>query len=136
MMMKLSKAFQQAEEAAREHDAYWAETLKIEFAMAMEKQRRMAGISYSQIAEKIKTSAAYITKIFRGESNLTIESMVKLARAVDGCVSIEIVDKTHAARKWDVAELFHKQNRAPIFLRSGVTYTNRAVNDPDHKQAA
>ena len=134
--MKLSKAFQEAEEIAREHDTYWAESLKIEFAMALEKQRRMAGMSYSQIADKIKTSAAYITKIFRGESNLTIESMVKLARAVDGCITIEIVDKTHAERKWDVADLFHKQRKGPILIRSGVTYTNRAVNDQDRKQAA
>jgi transcriptional regulator with XRE-family HTH domain len=30
------------------------------------------------------TSAAYISKVFRGDNNLTIESMVKLARATGG----------------------------------------------------
>jgi len=135
--MKLSKAFQEAESAAREHDAYWAEAVKIEFAVALERQRRASGLSYSQIAEKIKTSAAYITKIFRGESNLTIESMVKLARSVDGCINIEIVDKTQATRKWDVAELLqlHNSNR-PIVVRSGVTYSDRAANCDDMKKAA
>ena len=134
--MKLSKAIQRAEDLAREHDSYWAESLKIEFAVALEKQRRVVGISYSQLAETIKTSAAYISKIFRGESNLTIESMVKLARAVDGCINIEVVDKAHAARKWDVADLLYHNDKRPILVRSGVTYSDQAANYPYLKQAA
>ena len=134
--MKFSKAFQRAEKSARETDAYWADGIKIEFSVALEKQRRIAGIGYSALAERIKTSAAYISKVFRGESNLTIESMVKLARAVDGHLNIEIVDKSLAAYKWDVAELADRKNKQPIRFQSGITYTNEAVNDSVVAQAA
>lgn len=134
--MKLSRAFQQAEDVARDNDSYWAEALKIEFSMALEKRRRAVGLSYSQLADKIKSSAAYITKIFRGESNLTIESMVKLARAVDGHLNIEIVDKQQAHRKWDVSDLFDGQSKQPISFKSGVTHIDRAVNDSEIQRAA
>jgi transcriptional regulator with XRE-family HTH domain len=40
-------------------------------------------ISYSHLADKIGNSPTYITRVMRGDYNLTIDTMVKLARAVD-----------------------------------------------------
>jgi transcriptional regulator with XRE-family HTH domain len=50
------------------------------------------------IANKLSTSAAYISKVFRGDTNLTIESMVKLARATGGRIEINIVDEDGSTR--------------------------------------
>lgn len=126
--MKLSREIQNAERVARENDDYWSELLKIEFSLALEQQRKRAGLSYAEIANRIKSSAAYITKVFRGETNLTIESMVKLSRAVDGHVSIDIVDKTVASHKWDVA-YFTKGNRTRLTTVAANTTVLNAVND-------
>ena len=49
-------------------------------------------LSYADLAEKIGTSAAYITKVFRGDANFTIESMAKLSRATGGKLHIRIID--------------------------------------------
>ena len=69
--------------------------------MSLEKQRRTVGMTYADIARKINSSAAYVTKIFRGDVNLTIESMVKLARAAGGQLRIQITDEKASARIWD-----------------------------------
>lgn len=98
--MGLSKALQKFSELAKGKDAYWIEQAKLDFSMALEHQRRAAGMTYVAIAKKIGTSAAYITKVFRGDANLTIESMVKLARSTGGRVHIQIVDEHVDAKRW------------------------------------
>jgi ribosome-binding protein aMBF1 (putative translation factor) len=103
--MKLSKEVLRAEEVARETDEYWVEALKLEFAILLDKNRKSAGLACTDLAKRINTSAAYITKVLRGESNLTIESMVKLAHAVDGHVRIEIVGKETEAYQQDADKL-------------------------------
>lgn len=82
-------------------DAYWVESAKLDFAMKLEKQIRLAGLSYSTLAKKIGTSAAYISKVFRGDTNMTIETMVKLSRASGARLSIEIVSEFSGVKRWD-----------------------------------
>lgn len=99
--MKLSKAIQKFVDRAKEGDSYWVEKTKLDFSLSLEKQRRVVGMSYAAIARKINSSAAYVTKIFRGDVNMTIESMVKLARATGGQLQIQIMDEKASARIWD-----------------------------------
>ena len=82
-------------------DAYWVESAKLDFAMKLEKQIRLAGLSYATLAQKLGTSAAYISKVFRGDTNMTIESMVKLSRATGAQLNIEILNETAVAQRWD-----------------------------------
>lgn len=82
-------------------DVYWVESAKLDFAMKLEKQIRLANLSYATLAKKIGTSAAYISKVFRGDTNMTIETMVKLTRASGAHLNIEIVSEAVAAQRWD-----------------------------------
>lgn len=82
-------------------DVYWVESAKLDFAMKLEKQIRQSNLSYATLANKIGTSAAYISKIFRGDTNMTIETMVKLTRAAGARLNIEIVSESVAAQRWD-----------------------------------
>lgn len=100
--MKMSKALKGFVDEAREGDSYWVESAKLQFALCLERQRRSGNMTYKAIAEKIGTSAAYITKIFRGDTNMTIDSMVKLARATGGRLDIRVVDAADGAH-WDVS---------------------------------
>lgn len=104
--MRVSESIKVADEAARNTDRYVAEALKLEFSVALERQRKKAGLTYSSIADRIKSSLAYVSKVFRGESNLTIETMVKLARATGGRVSISVVDAAMAQHRWDIGGNF------------------------------
>lgn len=95
-------------------DVYWVESAKLDFAMKLEKQIRLADLSYATLAKKIGTSAAYISKIFRGDTNMTIETMVKLTRASGARLNIEIVNEAVAAQRWDNKIVsFPINNRSP-----------------------
>lgn len=98
--MKTSKKLKSFIDEAKLGDTYWVEKAKLDFAMNLETQRKFAGMNYSELAKKIKSSAAYITKIFRGDSNMTIESMVKLTRATGGRLNIEIVNESISTKQW------------------------------------
>ncbi len=91
--MKLSQSLHNFKEETQKLDIYWVEKAKLDFAKALEQRRKYNQIQYSVIANKLSTSAAYISKVFRGDTNLTIESMVKLARATGGRIEINIVDE-------------------------------------------
>lgn len=50
------------------------------------------GVTQAALAEKIGTSPTYISKVMRGDANFTLETMTKLAMAVDGRINVCIVD--------------------------------------------
>jgi len=65
-----------------QNNDFWAEIAKLEFVVSLNKAMVEKGISRSDLARIIGKSPAYITKVMSGDANLTIESMVMLARAV------------------------------------------------------
>lgn len=79
---------------AEQRDSYWVEKAKLDFAIELNERCRAAGISNAQLARKLNTSASYITKIFRGDTNFTIETMVKLARAAGAAIDFHLVDES------------------------------------------
>lgn len=92
------KTIEQFLSDAKNRDSYWLERTKLDFSLALERERRHVGLSYADLAKRLGTSPAYISKVFRGDTNLTIESMVKLVRAVGGKLHIEIASQDHSAR--------------------------------------
>lgn len=131
--MKTSKAIKAFLDKARQSDAYWVEHAKLEFAVILEQRRKTAAMSLTDLAKKIGTSAAYISKVFRGDSNLTIESMVKLARATGGELDIRIVEPATTASRWD-GRKFQPQVPLKLISSSSVTYvTHRAANGSNYQ---
>lgn len=133
--MALNKALSKFIEQGKQSDAYWVERAKLGFSVALEEQRKKSGLSYKDIAKKIATSAAYITKVFRGDTNLTIESMVKLARASGGNLEIKIVDQNAGSLNWrDKLQVVDcgKKTRTSVVenlhtYRSGTHFTKQAA---------
>lgn len=101
--MKLSKALKAFVAKVAQDDQYWVERAKQEFSADLEKHRRLQNLSGKDLAEKIGTSPAYISKVFRGDSNFTIETMVKLARAVGGRLEMKITDGAESNAVWQKA---------------------------------
>ncbi len=111
--MTLSKVLQRFVDQSKIDDSYWVDHAKLDFSTALEKQRRIAGINYAGIAKKIGSSPAYISKVFRGDSNLTIESIVKLVRATGGRLEIQVVNELPATCRWDqIAGASSSKNQA------------------------
>jgi transcriptional regulator with XRE-family HTH domain len=87
------KSFKQLLADAKLQDDYWVEKAKLHFSIELNRFFKQSGMAQKDLAEKINTSSAYVTKVFRGDANFTIETMVKLARAVDCELQIRIEPK-------------------------------------------
>lgn len=116
--MKLNKKIAEYLAGRKQHDSYWVEQLKLDFSISLEKRRKNAGLSYADLAKKIDTSPAYISKIFRGDANFTIESMVKLSRATGGKVDLRIVDENMAV---DPSIWFAKIHHLPAANQAAIS---------------
>lgn len=63
---------------------YWVERAVLEFTEDIVERLEAAGINRAELARRIGSSPAYVTKILRGDTNFTLESMVRIAQAL-GC---------------------------------------------------
>ena len=67
-----------------------AENVKLDFALALERRMAQMHISRAELARKLGTSAAAMTNTLRGDANLSIERMVRLAHALDAVLNVHI----------------------------------------------
>ena len=102
--MKIIKSLKKMLAEAKLGDTYWIEKAKLDFSIALEGRRRASGMNYKDVAVQIGTSQPYVTKVFRGDANLTIETMVKLARATGGRLDLHIAEAEAPATLWDVSK--------------------------------
>jgi ribosome-binding protein aMBF1 (putative translation factor) len=75
---------------ARSSADYAADQVKLDFAVDLERRMDQLGISRAELARRLQTSAAAVTMALRGDANLTIERMVRMARALDATVHIHV----------------------------------------------
>lgn len=79
---QIHEEIQAALNEARDTHEYRAEGASIEFTNALVTRMREVGLSRSELARKIKTSPAYVSKILRGDTNFSLDTMVKIATAL------------------------------------------------------
>jgi transcriptional regulator with XRE-family HTH domain len=80
--------------------AYKQAKVKLDFTIQLETLMKKNGVTKADLARNIQKSGPYITKIMKGESNFTIESMVALADAVGGKIQIHIIPKEEEVVAW------------------------------------
>lgn len=74
--------FQSDIEWARQHPEYWSEKLKLDVADLVVVQLERLGISQAELARRMHTSPAFVTKILRGYHNWTLETLAKAGVAL------------------------------------------------------
>lgn len=81
---KLSPAerFKEMLNAAKEQDSFHVEAAKVELSEQIYIVMEEKGVSEAELSRRLQVSRAYINKILRGNANLTIESLVKIGRAL------------------------------------------------------
>jgi len=77
-----NKSFAKLVEQAKKRDAYWLADTIYTFTEELHKLAENANISRAELARRLGVSPAYITKLFRGNANFTIGTMVRLTHAV------------------------------------------------------
>lgn len=92
-----SRTFDELYREAESHDDYWIAGAVQGFTEEVCRLMEDAGVSRTELAKRLGTSPAYVTKILRGNANFTMASMVKLARALGADLEIRLVAPAEAA---------------------------------------
>lgn len=106
-----SDSFKKLLNKAKERDDYWVARAISEFTEDLNRLMAQHEVSKAELARRIESSPAYVTKVMRGDTNFTVESMVRLARAVDGKLCIHVGRQEDEVRWFDVVQ--HKAQRQP-----------------------
>lgn len=65
----------------------------VTFLVQVNARMQAQGVSNAELARRIGTSPAYITRLFRGSANLSVQTMVKLAQAVGATLQLGLTEK-------------------------------------------
>jgi transcriptional regulator with XRE-family HTH domain len=82
--------------------AYQAEKLAVAFLAELNAFMQAHDVSNAELARRAGVSPAYITKVFRGPSNLSLETLTKLAEAVGSKVHLHLANNGADVRWFDV----------------------------------
>lgn len=82
---KLSPAerFKEMLDAAKEKDSFHVDAAKLELSEQIYIVMEEKGVSEAELSRRLAVSRAYVNKILQGSANLTIESLVKIGRALE-----------------------------------------------------
>lgn len=75
---------------AEKNDAYQTELAILRFTEDMVRAMEDKGVTRAELARRIGTSAAYVTKILRGSTNFTLATMVRVAQALNMQVDVRL----------------------------------------------
>jgi len=93
--MTTNQSFQRLFKSARNDNGYKLDDLILEITEQIVTQMEADDISKSELAASIGASAPYITKVLKGETNFTAESLVKIADALKCDVQVKLVPRTN-----------------------------------------
>jgi plasmid maintenance system antidote protein VapI len=97
--MESLKRYRQMFEEAEASVDYWLAGPVTDFTEDLCRLMNEKDISRAELARRMGTSRAYITKLLGGNANFTLTTMVKLAMAVGGAVHVHISDQK-AVTRW------------------------------------
>lgn len=81
-------------------DTFWTEKNILDFTTKLFHLMEHRNISKKELAERLGTSQAYITKIFRGNANFTMASMTKFVQSLDAKLEIQVIPKEEHVTQW------------------------------------
>jgi len=82
MTKKAPRSFGTLFRRARGRDDYWVARASLEFTEQVSRLMADQHLSRAELARRIGTSTAYVTKLLKGNVNFTVQTMVRVARAL------------------------------------------------------
>lgn len=89
-MAKQAQWFAKLTKGMERDPRYLAEKAKLTFAAELESILEEKGILRVELARRLGSSPAYVTRILRADFNLTIATMMKIAAALGAAVSLHL----------------------------------------------
>ena len=92
------KSFKERIRELKSTQSYCQEQAKLEFVGGITRLMQSKGVHNAALAERLESSAAYVTKALRGDANFTIDTMVKIAYSMGGRIHIHVADSDASVR--------------------------------------
>ena len=112
-------SFKSLYEKEYQSPVFLSEQLKLRFLSEVKRKMDEQGVTKSELARRIHASPAYISKLFRGPTNISAETMAKLTHALDANVHIHLANKDANVRLFDIW-----QNNSPAPLSHARGWSN------------
>lgn len=93
------KTFSDLFQEAEQHEDYWVAGVIVEFTESLVREMERQGITRVELARRLGTSPAYVTKILRGKVNFTLATMVRLTRVLGGELHVQLGPVQTAAKR-------------------------------------
>jgi len=78
---------------------YWSEAAAHELIQELELRMERQGVSRAELARRLGTSKAYVTKVLGGNVNFTLATMARLAEALGAELYVRLNDRGTAERQ-------------------------------------
>ncbi len=91
--------FKQSLDAVSKKLTFAVQEIILDFTEQIAHQMRKLGINKIELSDRLKTSPAYVTKLLKGEYNFTLETMVKLSRALDSKIEVRLCPR-NSGSEW------------------------------------
>jgi transcriptional regulator with XRE-family HTH domain len=72
---------------------FWVSVTSTEFLADVHRKMAELGVNKTELARRLNTSKAYVSRILAGNVNFTLLTMIKLAMALRGIVHTHVADK-------------------------------------------
>jgi transcriptional regulator with XRE-family HTH domain len=86
----MAPTFQEHMSMGQRHPAYWSYLTTLEFVDGIVAEMDRQGINGAELARRMGTSRAWVSRVLAGECNLTVASMGKLAFALGMKVTTQL----------------------------------------------
>ncbi len=101
----MSKSLQDILPQIKDSAQYDQEVLRSDITDQIACLMDVQGISKSELARRLKTSKAYVTKILQGNANFTLDTLVQISRAL-GCKYVGRIVPLDAWKHVDEVKFF------------------------------
>jgi transcriptional regulator with XRE-family HTH domain len=98
------RSFKQLLEAAERRPEYWEEGAILDFTEALYDAMQCQGVTRAELARRLGTSQAYITRVLSGNANFTLRTMSKLAHALGMRLDVGLSPQKRAASAAEAGE--------------------------------
>lgn len=121
---------------AMAEDDFWVETAILDFTLDLHAEMKRQRKTNADLAAIIGSSPAYITKVFRGEANFTIKSMVKLSRALGCQLHLKVSHSDYKISWFNAPMLKDARENTPIVTTSDSYHSEGLTHATDASFAA
>ena len=120
------KSFKELYARSSEDADFLAEQLKVGFLAGLTQRMVEQGMNKSELARRTGTTPAYIAKIFSGPTNVSAQTMAKLAFALNAKVNVDFEDLPAQKAPMDCFGLRPRNDRSSVIASVQPVIASRA----------